>query len=210
MIKILATLITGLSLLFTAAYSQAQTTSFEYEARIIQSWGASGIAVGDTVSGDFTYVLGQTGHQVSLIVPGFTTRYNNGVFTAKTQNQLVYSTGGQIEIKNDVQAFGTIVWDGVLIDASDRYGSIKMGSINGFALKDMQILLTNLVGQPFTNTLLPAELDLANYPSSKRFLMTFEGNGGGVIGEITLLENCVLNTKIPYLGCTKLENSINF
>ncbi|MFW2373781.1 MAG: hypothetical protein ACN4GM_11720 [Gammaproteobacteria bacterium] len=199
--KNITTLLLGLFFLGSTTLSYGETVSFKYDASIIQSWGANGLAVGDTVTGDFTYVLGQTGHNVSLIVPGSMTRYVNGVFTAKAHNQEVRSTGGQVEVKNDVEAFGTVVWDGITVNVSDRYGSIKTGNINGYRLMDLQILLTNLIGQPFTSTALPSELDLLNYPSSRRFLMTFEGNGGGVIGELTLLEPCTLNTRAPYRGC---------
>lgn len=203
MINIIKKTALGLIILAFSSASYGETVSFKYEATITQSWGASGLAVGDLVSGDFTYVLNQTGHQVNLIVPGSTTRYVNGVFTANAQDQKIRSTGGQVEVKNDVEPFGTVVWDGIIINVSDRYGSIKTGDINGYKVMDLQILLTSLVGQPFTSTALPAELDLANYPSSRRFLMTFEGNGGGVIGELTLLEPCTLNANIPYRGCIK-------
>jgi hypothetical protein len=185
--------IAALSILSFANPADSADVTFGFSGNITQTAGPNGVAVGDSFSGTFSYGLGQTGLNVPLVIPGDTTRYVLDAFSLTVLGQTVNLTTGQLDISNDVQVSPTILWDRVDLDV-DPNTSVFTGSINGFSATDFLLSLVNIAGAPFSNTALPATLDLADFPDLRRVDLIFANGGGAIIGEIGKL------TTVPIPG----------
>jgi hypothetical protein len=169
----------------------AASVTFGFGGRLVQVGGPNGLAVGDGFTGSFSYTLGQTGTDIALVIPGEVTRYALDSYSVTIGGQRATSIGGTISIANDnlpFQNYPNVVWDRVDLDPGPDAGGIVSGSINGFPASDFQFSLVNLGGQPFSDTSLPGNLALSDFPALRQMQVMFANGGGAVFGEVTSLE----------------------
>jgi len=168
----------------------AADVTFGFEGRLVQVAGPNGLAVGDGFTGSFSYTLEQTGANVPLIIPGQMTRYALGSYSVTVGGQRATSTGGTISIANDNLPYPNapyVVWDSMELHPGPYAGGVVIGSINGVPVSDFLFFLVNTEGQPFSDTSLPGNLALSDFPTRQMHVM-FANGGGSVIGEITSLQ----------------------
>ena len=167
------------------------TAVFHFEGRLVQVSSSNGLAVGDNFSGSFSYLLDQVGEPIELIVPGERSRYALGSYSVTLGGETIASTGGIIDISNDIVPYGnlpSVVWDRLDLDPGPDAGAVVSGSLNGCPASDLLFSLVNTSGQPFSDTSLPADLVLRDFPASPQMQVIFANGGGGIIGDITALQ----------------------
>lgn len=169
----------------------AAVVTFDFGGSLFQVGGPSGLAAGDPFTGSFSYRLEQQGVNVPLVVAGQETRYVLDQYTLTIRNQTVSASGGQLDISNDQLPWPStpnILWDTVELGFGVHAGTPLSCSLNNIPITDLSFRLVNTAGQPFSDTSLPTTLPLSYFQASAYMNITFAGQAGSAIGQVTSLQ----------------------
>ena len=167
------------------------TVTFGFGGTLSQVSAPNGLTVGDGFTGSFSYTLEQSGTVIPLIIAGQRTRYALDGYQVSVGGQTVTSTGGLCDISNDTVPWPTspnIIQDILSLDPGADAGGSVSGSVNGFPVLDLGFRLISVNGQPFSDTSLPTDLALNDFPGSHQMEIIFGSGGGAIIGDLASLQ----------------------